>query len=222
MKYSPSLSLRDYTNNKTYKRQVFDNVFSCRENNESNELIKNYFSKNENLTKNENKRNKIPKYPNTLGNANTIKIKIKKISEMKCNQYKRNLINKNKYMNSNPNILENKKDKKNINKNNIYQTFNSINRSNSNNFIKNISYKSLFNKNKYESFNFERFNPTIIGKKTSILYPKLNELKMNFNMDELNLIQNNRNNTPSFMRYAHSREYFGKYINKNEFYHIKI
>ena len=91
-------------------------------------------------------------------------------------------------MNSNQNILENKKDKKNININNIYQTFNNINRSNSNNFIKNLSYKSLFNKNKYESFNFERFNPTIIGKKTSTLYTKLNELKMNFNMDELNLI----------------------------------
>jgi len=43
---------------------------------------------------------------------------------------------------------------------------------------------------------------------------------MNFNMDELNLIQNHRNNTPSFRRYDHSRDYFGKYINdinENEF-----
>ena len=113
---------------------------------------------------------------------------------MKCIQYKGNLINKNKYMNSNPNILENRKDKKNINKNNIYQILNNINRSNSYYFVNKTSHKSLFNKSKYESFNFECFNPTITRKKTGTLYPKLNELKMNFNMDELNLIQDYKNN----------------------------
>ena len=45
---------------------------------------------------------------------------------------------------------------------------------------------------------------------------------MNFNMDELNLIQDNRNNTPSFRRYDHSREYYGKYINENELLSRKI
>ena len=45
---------------------------------------------------------------------------------------------------------------------------------------------------------------------------------MNFNMDEVNIIQNKRNNTPSFMRYDHSREYFDKYINENEFLSRKI
>ena len=118
-------------------------------------------------------------------------------------------------MNSNPNILENKKDTKNINKNNIYQALNNIDRSNSNYYANKLSYKCILNKNKYELLNSESFNPTIIRKKTGVLYPKLNELKMNFNMDELNLIQDYKNNTPSIRRYEHSRDYFGKCIKKN-------
>ena len=64
-------------------------------------------------------------------------------------------------MNSNPNILENKKDTKNINKNNIYQALNNINRSNSNYYANKLSYKCILNKNKYELLNSESFNPTI-------------------------------------------------------------
>jgi len=64
-------------------------------------------------------------------------------------------------VNSNPNILENKKDTKNINKNNIYQALNNINRSNSNYYANKLSYKCILNKNKYELLNSESFNPTI-------------------------------------------------------------
>jgi len=180
MNYSSSLSPRNFTNSRTYKSQVFDNMLSFRENNESNEHIKNYFSINDYFSKNDNERKKIPNYPNTRGKANTIKEKIKKISGIKFIQYKGNLINKKKHMNSNPNILENRKDKKKINKNNIYQALNNINRSNSNYYANKLSYKCILNKNKYELLNSESFNPTIIRKKTDILIPKLKQIKNEF------------------------------------------
>ena len=51
MNYSSSLSPRNFTNNKTYKCHVFDNMLSCQENNGSNDHIKYYFSMNDYLSK---------------------------------------------------------------------------------------------------------------------------------------------------------------------------
>ena len=45
---------------------------------------------------------------------------------------------------------------------------------------------------------------------------------MNFDIDDSYLAQENRNNTPSFRRHEHNREYFNKYLKENNFMSLKL
>ena len=135
---------------------------------------------------------------------------IKKIlTEMKYNHSKDNLLNQNK----------NTYEKRNVTKNSINHILN--NRSNS--YI--ISEKGNFNKSlnlKNQKLNLNYNYPTINRKKTDIFYQKLPQFKMNFDIGDSNLIQDDKNNTPSFKRHDQNRVYFNDYFNENEYLSFKF
>ena len=91
-------------------------------------------------------------------------------------------------------------------------------------------YRDLLLSNKEEfadllkdskEIDFENNYPVINRKKTEIFYQKLPKFKMNFDIDETNLIQGNRNNTPRFRRHEQIRDYFDNYFNENKFFSPK-
>ena len=182
--------------------RVYD--FSYQDNNENSNL-KNYFSiKGNNIPKNENKDNKIMNINSFRQNLNSLKIK-KILTEMKYNNSKENILNK--------------KEKKIMDKNNIGNM--AKNRNNSYVFGKKVNYQSLISKNKNKEIDFENNYPVINRKKTEIFYQKLPKFKMNFDIDDTNLIQDNRNNTPRFRRHEQIRDYFDNYFNENKFFSPK-
>ena len=170
-----------------------------------NDNLKNYFSLNgNNLPINEHKISKLMNLSSVRHNLNSLNIK-NILTEMKYNVPKDNLNNKNKRE-----------------KYNIDHVFNIVNRR-SNSFIlsKRTNFKNLISKPKNTNMDFEYYYPTINRKKTDIFYQKLPAFKMNFDIDDSNLIQDSRNNTPSFKRYGHNRDYFKKYLNENEYISLK-
>ena len=187
-----------------YEKNKIANNYSYQDNYENSNL-KNYFSiKGNDIPKNENKKNKIMNLSSFRQNLNALKIK-KILTEMKYNNSKDNILNK--------------KEKKIMDKNNIGNFFK--NRSNSFVYGQKVNYQSLISKNKKEEIDFRYNYPTINRKKTDIFYQKLPKFKMNFDFDDSNLIEDYKNNTPSFKRHEQNRNYFGNYPNENGFFSPK-
>ena len=194
----------DYKNNDLFRSQTMIRDYSYQEK-YPNDNLKNYFSLNgNNLPINEHKISKLMNLSSVRHNLNSLNIK-NILTEMKYNVPKDNLNNKNKRE-----------------KYNIDHVFNIVNRR-SNSFIlsKRTNFKNLISKPKNTNMDFEYYYPTINRKKTDIFYQKLPAFKMNFDIDDSNLIQDSRNNTPSFKRYGHNRDYFKKYLNENEYISLK-
>ena len=153
-----------------------------------------------------------------------LELKIKKIlSDLKYNESTDNTLkkNKNKFANSNGNIFDNTKNKKIINKID-HNLNNNINRNNSYQYGKKINYKNIMNKYNNQKMDFEYYYPTINRKKTDIFYQKLPEFKMNFDIDDSYLTQENRNNTPSFRRHEQNRDFLNKRLKENKFVSLKL
>ena len=187
-----------------------------------NNNLKNYFSINDDISKNEHKKNKLLSISSLRPNFNTCKIK-KIFNEIKYNNSNNNLLNKNhkkKFSYSNSNLLENKQKRFHIN-NNI------INSHRSNSFLIKDNLNSIncnkTNNNIKQRFDCEHHYPSINRKKTDIFYQKLPQFKINFNIDDSNLIQE-RNNTPRFRRYEHNKNYFDfpNIIDENQYLSLKF
>lgn len=191
-------SLTPHYNN---SQNILENLINAKEysyhENYQNNNLKNYFSLNENnnIPNNFHKKNKVMNLSSARQNMNSLKIK-KILTEMKYNDSNEKLLNKNK-------------------KENIIGAHNNINHFmnyRSNSFI-------IGKKGAHKNFNFY---PTINRKKTEIFYQKLPEFKMNFDIGNPDLIQDDRNNTPSFKRYDPNRAYFNNYLNENEYLSLKF
>ena len=211
---------KNYDNNNTFNNQIINRDYSYQEN-EPNNNLKNYFSINSNMPKDGHKKNKIMNLSSVRLNLNSLKIK-NILSDIKYKDSFENSLGKNKkeYMNSNPNILENKKIKTNNNFNHSLNIDNK--RYNSLNFGKKGSYKDIIHKNNKLKYGFEYNYPSINRKKTGIFYQRLPEYKMNFDIDDSGLIQDDRNNTPSFRRYNKNIDYFNNYPKDNNYISLKF
>ena len=211
---------KNYDNNNTFNNQIINRDYSYQENEPINNL-KNYFSINSNITNDEHKKNKIMNLSSVRLNLNSLKIK-NILSDLKYKDSFEISLSKNKkeYMNSNTNILENKTFKKNNNFNHSLNIDN--NRYNSLNSRKKVSYKDIIHKNNKQKYEFEYNYPSINRKKTDIFYQRLPEYKMNFDIDDSGLIQDDRNNTPSFRRYDKSRDCFNNYLKDNNYISLKF
>ena len=219
----PKLNYDGNKNSNLFNSQIINNPneFSYQDD-EPKDNLRNYFSINGNMSINDHKKNIPLNLSSVRLNLNSLKIK-KILSDLKYYEPIDNTMKKTKkkFANSNSNIFENQKNKKIINKIE-HNSNNNINRTNSYQCGKKINYKNIMNNNNNHKKNFEYFYPTINRKKTDIFYQKLPEFKMNFDIDDSYLAQENRNNTPSFRRHEHNREYFNKYLKENNFMSLKL
>ena len=219
----PKLNYDGNKNSNLFNSQIINNPneFSYQDD-EPKDNLRNYFSINGNMSINDHKKNIPLNLSSVRLNLNSLKIK-KILSDLKYYEPIDNTMKKTKkkFSNSNSNIFENQKNKKIINKIE-HNSNNNINRTNSYQCGKKINYKNIMNNNNNHKKNFEYFYPTINRKKTDIFYQKLPEFKMNFDIDDSYLAQENRNNTPSFRRHEHNREYFNKYLKENNFMSLKL
>ena len=218
---SPTISLKSKNNNLTnyksiipklgYKsKNIFDNPINHNDYSyqyTQNNNLKNYFSITGNIMPiNDHKTNKKMNLSSVRQNMNSLKIK-KILTQMKYNNSKENLLNKNK------------KEKKNENNNNINHILN--NRSHSYVITKKGNFNKTFNINN-QNYNYLYNYPTINRKKTDMFYQKLPQFKMNYDIGDSNLIQDDKNNTPSFKRNAQKRIFLNDFLNENEFLSLKF
>ena len=219
----PKLNYDGNKNSNLFNSQIINNPneFSYQDD-EPKDNLRNYFSINGNMSINDHKKNIPLNLSSVRLNLNSLKIK-KILSDLKYYEPIDNTMKKTKkkFSNSNSNIFENQKNKKIINKIE-HNSNNNINRTNSYQCGKKINYKNIMNNNNNHKKNYEYFYPTINRKKTDIFYQKLPEFKMNFDIDDSYLAKENRNNTPSFRRHEHNREYFNKYLKENNFMSLKL
>ena len=210
---------KNYDNNNTFNNLKINREYSFQEN-EPNNNLKNYFSINSNIPNDEHKKNKIMNLSSVRLDLNSLKIK-DILSNIKYKDSFESSLGKNKkeYMNSKKNNLEKKKNIKNYKFNHSLNIDN--NRNNSLHSRKKGSHKDLMHKNNNQKYGFEYNYPSINRKKTGIFYQRLPEYKMNFDIDDSGLIQDDRNNTPSFRRYDKNRDYFN-YLKDNNFISLKF
>ena len=204
----PSITpiMNHINNNNLSHGQTMGRNYSYQEKAQNGNL-KNYFSLNgTNIPINEHKISKLMNISSVRHNLNSLKIK-KYLTEMKYND-------------SNGRLFEEKKEDKILINNNNYHFINNNNRSNSFIFGKRTNYRNIISKYKNNNLDFEYYYPTINRKKTDIFYQKLPKFKMNFDIEDSNLIGDSRNNTPSFRRHDQSRD-INKYSNENEFLSLK-
>ena len=220
----------NYENNNTknsngYNSQIINNTneYSYQDD-EPKDNLRNYFSINGNKSINEHKNNIPMNLSSVRLNLNSMKIK-KILSDIKYNGPRDNIMKKNKkkFANSNTNIFDSQTNKKIFNKIQCTLDSNNINRNNSYQYGRKINYKNIImNKNNKQKMDFDYYYPTINRKKTDIFYQKLPEFKMNFDIDDSYLVQENRNNTPSFRRHEQNRDIFNKYLKENKFVSLKL
>ena len=219
----PKLKHDNDKNNKVFNSQIINNPIEYSyQDDEPKDNLRNYFSINGNVSLNDRKKNIPLNLSSVRLNLNSLKIK-KILSDLKYNESTDNTLkkNKNKFANSNGNIFDNTKNKKIINKID-HNLNNNINRNNSYQYGKKINYKNIMNKYNNQKMDFEYYYPTINRKKTDIFYQKLPEFKMNFDIDDSYLTQENRNNTPSFRRHEQNRDYLNKRLKENKFVSLKL
>jgi hypothetical protein len=219
----PTLNYDNNKNSNIFNSQIINNPneFSYQDD-EPKDNLRNYFSINGNLSINDHKKNIPQNLSSVRLNLNSLKIK-KILSDLKYKEPTDNTMKKTKkkFANSNTNIFENQKNKKIINQI-VHNSNYEINRNNSYQYGKKINYKNIINKNNNQKMDSEYFYPTINRKKTDIFYQKMPEFKMNFDIDDSYLVQDNRNNTPSFRRHEQNRDYFNKYLRENKFASLKL